>query len=134
MWRSKTFQHRAQADLPFATFLRQPLDWHRTPGRKGGQGLTIAEHWRRHVDEWLDHDGLCYVQYEALLSNPAPVLERIGAYLSREVHTYQLVQASVGPDTHGGGFGAWRDVFTEDDLDYFHEIVDPNHEALWRLL
>jgi hypothetical protein len=133
LWRSKTFQHPTWGNLSFSEFLQRPLDWTETPRQQAAPRLTIAEHWRQHVDGWLGgHPGVCCVRYENLLRNPAPVLDRIGAFIKRDVRSYQLQREPVGPDTHGGGWGAWRDVFTADDLTYFYSIVPNDHEALWR--
>jgi hypothetical protein len=130
-WQSKTFQHPSRRALSFSEFLRRPLDWRITPGHRGGDGRTISEAWRDHVDQWRDKPGVCCVRYEDLLLATESVLGQIGKWLGREPVTLELVADPMGPDTHGGGVGKWRDVFSDGDLEYFFGIVPEDHGGLW---
>lgn len=133
LFRTKEFLDPNWRSLSFSDFLRKPLDWRETPGKRYDGTQTIAAHWYEHVQSWLDHLGICIVRYEALLLQPEIALDKIAEFVGWEPATYDIVEEATGQFPREGGWtpGEWRDVFSEDDLAYFHSIVPENYWALW---
>jgi len=132
LWRTKAFQHKSWRRLSFSEFLRRPLDWLRTPGRKTDQHWTIAEHWRRHLDSWHKAPGTLFVRYEDLLNDAPTELARIADFVDIELLLGVPLRGGAGPFPSSDYRAAkWRTVFTKAELDYFFTVVPPNHWGLW---
>jgi len=130
LWRTKTFQASSWHALPFTEFLRQPLDWRATPGKRADTGLTIVEHWKAHLDAWRGRPAY-YVRYDELLRHPAAVLDGIAQYIDMRVLSVPEIAAGQGPEPSGDYRAAkWRDVYSDSDLDYFHSIVPTDYWGL----
>ena len=74
---------------------------------------------------------MCYVGYEDLLFNPAEVLGAIGKFLGMEPKCHEAVAEIVGPPSNEGKAGKWRDVYNEENLEFFFSIVPKDYWALW---
>jgi len=130
LWRTKEFLHPDWRGLTFSEFLRRPLDWRITPGKKAAPTQTIVEHWYEHVTSWESRPGVGYVRYEDLLTDPGATLAGLAAFADREPAEFEPVGA-VGPFVRDSWqVDSWRDVFTEDDVEYFFGIVP---ESCWAL-
>jgi hypothetical protein len=130
MWRTKRFQAREDRGRSFSEYLRQPLDWYETPGKRNATGLTIAEHWRLHLDSWRKRPA-CFVRYADLLTDARCELERIARYVDAPLVCVPAELDGQGPDPSGDyRAGKWRDAFTADDLAYFHSIVPQGYWGL----
>jgi len=134
-WRSKTFQHKSWRDLSFTEYLQRPLDWHRTPGQRHKNTLNIAQHWKQHLDGWQGRPGICYVWYEEFLLDPEMAVARVAEFTGLKVLDAHPTIGPVGPDPSGDyRVAKWVDVFSDDDLSYFHSIVPTDYWALWQSL
>lgn len=135
LWRTKEFQHTTWHDLRFAEFLRRPLDWQATPKQHCvyiDEVLTIAEHWRLHLESWQNAPSTCFVRYEDLLLHTESEVARIAAFVGRRPLPGIGNVPGVGPSPSGDyRAGKWRGVFTDDDLDHFFEIVPREFWGLW---
>lgn len=132
LWRTKAFQPQDWHNLSLSEFLRRPLDWQGTPGRRAGTGWTVPEHWRQHLDSWQNAGRTHFVRYEALLIDTESELARLGEALGRAPDLSTLDVGDVGPfpsDDHR--IGKWREAFAGDDLDYFLGIVPQDYWGLW---
>ena len=131
LWRTKAFQPVGLRGVDFATFLRTPLDWKATPGRRCKPRWTIAEHWRRHLDSWLASDA-CFVRYERLLADPDAELARAAELLRLPLSECPTADEGVGPYPSGDyRVAKWRDVFTDADLAHFFSSVPCDHWGLY---
>lgn len=132
LWRTKGFQHKSWRDLSFSAFLRKPLDWQATPGKRARAGWTIIEHWRRHLDSWREAPDTIFVRYEDVLQDPRRELERIAHYTGRNLSNVSQTLPGQGPYPSGDyRVAKWRDVFTDEDLGYFFNIIPKNHWGLY---
>lgn len=132
MYRTKGFQNPSWQKLSLGEFLRKPLDWYRTPGKRAEPGLTIVEHWKKHADSWSGKDNVCYIRYEELLTCPGDVIDRVAVFWDMEPVKRSVNVKSVGPlasDDHR--IGKWKGKFGVEDLEYFHEIVPDGYWGLW---
>ena len=130
MWRTKSFQAAEHRGLSFSEYLRLPLDWYETPGKRSAKGLTIVEHWRAQLDSWQGREAL-YVRYADLLADPAGQLERIARYTDRPLVCVPAEIEGQGPDPSGDYRAEkWREAFTEDDLTYFFALVPDDYWGL----
>lgn len=131
LWRTRGFQAVDWRGLSFAEFLRRPLDWYATPGKPSERGLTIAEHWRAHLDSWRGR-AACFVRYADLLADSGGELERIARYCAVKLAVVPSEPCDCGPEPSGDyRVSKWRDVFTAEDLAYFHSIVPRDHWGLY---
>ncbi|GAF82910.1 unnamed protein product, partial [marine sediment metagenome] len=138
LWRTKSLQHPDWRELSFSEFLRKPLDWYHTPGIRADYGFSVPKLWKRHVTSWLvhqnrTHDRPKYVRYEELLLHLEATLDRLAGELEIVPWSWppKPVEEKVGIEPHQGVVGGWRDVFSEEDLIYFHSIVPREFPGLW---
>ncbi len=131
-WKTKKFLAPEWKDWSFSKFLRTNLDWLGLPGRAIFAVRPIPKHWLDHVNSWKVPDDILLVRYEDIVVRPQRVRDDIAVWSgikpTRELH---LVKKAVGWYPHGGGVDTWRDVFTQDDLDFFYSYVPRHHWALW---
>ncbi len=89
--------------------------------------MTVAEHWRRHVEAWLGlrHRALLRVRYEDLVRDPVAEIARIANQFDflDLPDTVQTVDQPTGLLPNRAQIDAWRDAYSEADLDFFHSIV-----------
>lgn len=132
LWRTKAFQHKSWARLSFSEFLRRPLDWRHTPARRFKSTLTIVEHWKALLESWQDAPDVCFVSYEHLLLHTKSEMGRIAAFVARAPLPAADGVPGVGPFPSGDyRVSKWKTVFSDDDLDYFFEIVPRDFWGLW---
>ena len=132
LWRTTAFQHKSWANLSFSQFLQRPLDWRATPGTRASGRLTIAGHWKRHLDSWRNAPGVCFVSYEKLLLHTESEIARIAAFVGCEPLPLSVAASGVGPFPSGTyRVSKWQAEFEQRDLDYFFEIVPRDHWGLW---
>lgn len=133
LYRTKGFLHPTWVDLSFSEFLRRPLDWHGTPGKRAAVKLTPGQHWKKHLDSWENRSGTFYVRYEDLLIDAQAQIERIAARFNLNIVAEVGDIAPVGPFPSGDHrLEKWREVFSEDDLTLFFEIVPSDYWGLWQ--
>ena len=121
LWRTKSLQHPSWRGLSFSEFLRKPLDWAGTPGIKG-EGVCVAQAWRDHLIQWGFKDAV-HVRYEDLIRSPVVMLSRLGVSLGIKSWEYKPVREKMGIEPHEGIAGGWREVFSKEDMEFFHTIV-----------
>lgn len=138
LWRAKSLQHPSWRGLSFSEFLRKPLDWVGTPGqRQRTSGRSVVVSWASHVGRWLSkgtrhHNAPIYVRYEELVLNQEATLDRLAGELKVGPWEWKPVQEKVGIEPHKGIVGGWRDVFSVEDLAYFHAYVPRDFPGLWK--
>lgn len=92
LWRTKGFQPAEWHGLSFAEFLRTPLDWWETPGQPArGPRVTIAEHWRLHLDSWYNAPDTLFIR--SILTGAAHV--KPDGWLVADDYNFPKVQAAV---------------------------------------
>ena len=136
LWNAKVLMHPARRSWSFSKFLRTKLDWYLTPGnriRKGMPRWTVVEQWKEHLESWAERSDVFYVRYEQLVLEPLSVITAIAEHIGWEGHEddFQWVLDKVGVAPGAAKVGTWRDVFSIDDLAYFHSIVPGGHWGLW---
>lgn len=130
-YRTKGFQHPSWRDLSFAEYIRKPLDWYETPGHPRQPEMTLIEHWYEHTMSWYKRDGVYYLRYERLLTDPEDEIVNLSDWLGIEPQG-DASFAPAGPyPAEKFDVGKWHDVFDEDDLAYFFSIVPEDYWALW---
>lgn len=130
-WRTKEFLHPDWQDMPFAAYIRTPLDWMISPTHKRDPRWTIIEHWYNHVRSWMNHPTVCYVRFENLVQQPYKVLRGLSKWLGLP-HRGIVVQEPVGYAPHEGTVGRWEQYFTPEDLQHFFRTVPRDFWGLWR--
>lgn len=133
-YRTKAFHHPSLDGISFSDLLRWPLDWRGTPGQRWQAGPdSIVDHWLSHVMHWSEREGVHYVRYEELLLEPEQTLVDIGKFLGREPDLgASLITAPTGNfPAKSFRTGKWKEVFSDDDLEYFFSIVPQGFWALW---
>ena len=124
MWRSKELQHIKFKDLTFSEFLRTPLDWYETPGKKTSVKLTILEHWYKHVTSWWSAKNTLTVSYEDAMIDIGPVLERISTFYALPLQFKGYAVGDIGPSPSGEyAIAKWKEQFTQEDLEYYEQIT-----------
>jgi len=138
LWRTKALQHPDWHGMSFSEFLRTPLDWQGTPGVRanGGTSFTVAEAWHSHVGNGLAkatrREGRpIYVRYEDLVLDQERTLARLAVELDVGPWLWTPVEEKVGIEPHRGIVGGWREVFSDEDLRYFHALVPRDFPGLW---
>lgn len=134
MWQTKEFQPPEVHGYSFSEFLRWRLDWCGSPGNPKGCNWPLPQHWRWHLDSWCrpGSEDVLKVRFEDLLANPQGVLNSISDFYGvQPAGGLKLVSDKVGWFPHAGRVGAWRDVFTADDLKFFYTYVRPRYWGLW---
>lgn len=106
--------------MTFSEFIRTPLDWVSSPGDKANPGLTIFQHWKRHLNMWSGA-GVMLICYEELCQDAEPILRDIAQVSGIMRFRYKQINESVGwfPSKPGG----WRKHFNIDDFEYFMRIA-----------
>ncbi|TDN82193.1 sulfotransferase domain-containing protein [Salegentibacter sp. 24] len=131
IWKTPNFLNREMSGLSFSEFLRTPLDWKGSPGNKIGEGLTIFEHWSKHVEEWSRLKGnIVLISYEELLENPGKVYKKIllhcfpMQYYKKFNNTdIKIIEKPLGLLPNKGSKDSWKKVFNEDDLKYYQNFI-----------
>lgn len=103
--------------LTFSEFIRTPLDWVSSPGDKAAPGLTIFQHWKRHLNLWAG-SGVQLICYEDLCDEPEAIIADIADKAGLKVKRFKPVTDKVG----------WfpsRSVrnLSEEDNDYFLKVA-----------
>lgn len=132
LWRTKAFMHPKARKLSFSEWLRRPLDWLESPAHRAIPTLYAPAHWRIHVDGWAETAGAFRVRYEDMVRCPEFPIRAIWAWAdSLILHDFEPVEGLVGTFPNEGRIGAWRDVFSDDDLAFFGRFVPTDHWALF---
>lgn len=144
LWRSSHFMNVAWRGISFSEFLRRPLDWDATPGRRRNYRWyqrsreNVLQHWRRHVEGWLGSGdrSICCVGFEELILDPGRTIAAIGEVFSIEVPVRPRVDntplALVGYSPNEGSIAAWKSAFSDQDRKYYSSIIGKDFEE-WRL-
>jgi len=130
IWKTPNFLNKEMSDLSFSEFLRTPIDWKGSPAHKSEPKYTIVEHWSKHVEEWFNLRGkanVIFISYEELIDNP----DKIYRYILLRRFPYKIhklwykkletIDKPLGLLPNQGIKDSWRDVFTENDIEYFRK-------------
>jgi hypothetical protein len=131
LYKSPHFMHPQWRGLTFSEFIRKPLDWSWSPGglrHPERPRQTVVEHWKEHLSLWgsLSYWHVFKECYEAAVLDPAGTLDGIAM---RFGFTPRLDYRVAGQDNlvgwfpSGGLLTGWRDLWTDDDLEYFWSVV-----------
>jgi hypothetical protein len=127
VWRSENFLNPTMKAMPFSEYLRTPLDWQDTPGRRVKNGKVIAQHWLDHVRGWSKMSrkkkNILLVRYEDLLVKPQEVVDEVAKKFERPTGDVKKVEKLVGISPNEGRIMSWQEYFTEDDLEYLYSVV-----------
>lgn len=133
-YRWPNLRHVAQAELSLTEFLRAPIDWRGTPGRRWQQkpGYTLFDHWRDHVNAWAA-TGAILVRYELLVADPQAAVARVAKRLDLRQTRQIDLPAAVGwnPSSGRPRVGAWREEMPTEALRLFDEKVPRDHVGRW---
>ena len=133
LWNAKALMHPGWHDWSFSRFLRTKLDWYLTPGVKSAKPRwTVVEQWEEHLESWRDREDVFCIRYECLVLWPLGVIAVIANHIDWEGDwdDFCPVTDKVGVAPGAAKIGTWRDVFSVDDLAYFHSIVPEGHWGL----
>ncbi len=131
MWKAKSLQHKNDADLTFSQFIRKPLDWYGTPGKKLESGLNIIQHWKRHLGSWRRAPDTYFLRYENVLLHRRKEITKIAKFAGFKIRRLPRMGA-MGPDPSTNYRASkWKDAYSKKDLDYFYRIVPKNHWGLY---
>lgn len=134
LWRSKMMQHPSWKALSLSGYLRRPLDWSGSPGQRATPTITVAEHWRKHLESWHARDRVCYVRYEDLLLKPNVVLRDVSGFLEKDPVKREAVSVDkrVGWEPHEGISRNWENYLNDADLRFFFSHVSEDFWGLWK--
>lgn len=139
LWGTENFLNKNDSGISFSDFLLKKLDWEGTPSNKAEPGITIAEHWLRHVEAWhdflADKPNSLIVSYEDMLENPHKIYEQIHQKFFAEqpalsVSEIDTIRDKQGIKPNSANSYKWRETFTDDDLQLFREQINNNHSFL----
>jgi len=125
LYRSQHFINPMWKGRPFSEFIRSPLDWAWTTGNRAYTGQTIIEQWHAHLTLWRD-TAAYKVRYEDAVKDPEYVLDMIGARFGMPMsngYEFKIPAKLMGFFPSGGTLDGWRELWNNDDLDYFASIV-----------
>jgi hypothetical protein len=135
-WNAKVLINPERRDWPFSRFLRMKLDSYLSPSNRIKiPKWTVTEQWLAHLGSWEGRDDVFYVRYERLVLYPQNVIEEIADHIGWEgdADDFKPVRDIVGVAPGKGKVGAWTNVFSKDDLDYFHSVVPKDFWGLWEV-
>jgi len=132
LWKSEGFLNPYLKSLNFSDFIRCKLDWKNSPGYPAQPPRqTVFEQWYDHVNWYLTRTRkINLVRYEELVMFPDRIVEQIATRFGLSFESFKPLEERVGPSPNAGTIDAWRDVFFEDDLEYFHSIVPRDFKGL----
>jgi len=136
IWKSKFFLHPKDRDLSFSEFIRKPLDWRNSPSFSDhlSDQTTPVEQWYNHVKSYQEHKErlkVFFVRYEDLVLDQEAVMRKLCekfGYTSEG--DFVLLKNMVGPTPNAGTVDAWKEGWTTEDLEYFHQTVPNNFIGL----
>jgi len=138
LWRTKWMLSPDDQDISFEYFLRKKIDWLGNPGGKlrGKPRMNPVQHWKAHVNNWYGkkgRDGICYVRFENMVTNPVKTLKGIKDYfgLKRVSEKLDKIDYLVGWSPNKGVIGSWKEVFSENDIEFFHKFVPRDYKWIW---
>lgn len=127
LWKSAHFMNPEWAGISFSDFLRRNIDWVSTPGIRSEPRETAAAHWARHVAAWHDVSAkaCCHITYEDLVADPEAVLGQIAGTFDflKPPQEFHRVSGKVGIAPNLASNEAWRDVYTDEDNDFFLQEI-----------
>lgn len=131
LWMSDGYRGKRWKDGQFSKWLRTPLDWRfHNINAAPHNTLTFAEHWMEMLEMWKDQAFL--VRYENLVADTRKWLGIIADHFGLDKpDKWVLPQKLVGTAPSGGGLHGWRELFSEDDIEYFHSIVPRDYWGLY---
>ena len=131
LWRANQLQHPDWRGMDFSDFLRRPLDWRGSPGWQADSRMTIAQHWLAHVRSWTNKRGVSMVAFEDVLESPLSEMRRLAQRFNVDLtEGFEPITTPCAPFAETGQYGGWRDVFLDEDLDYFYSVVPEDYWAL----
>jgi hypothetical protein len=140
VWKTPNFLNAEQSQLSFSAFLRTPLDWKGSPGKRVNRGEIISQHWYNHVDAWhqaaRENQNILIVRYEDLKNNPRNVYDAVKAkfFKFRLPTSANMVRIDtpVGLLPNRATVHAYEKVFSDEDLMFFRNSI-PSEKYLWDL-
>lgn len=135
VWKTPNFLHKDISNMTFKTFLRTPIDWHGSPSIKSEMNLPILEHWAQHVKSWYDlaehNNNVLILKYEDLINEPYKQYLNIHKHFFKKTKIrheskLKIIEKPVGLLPNKAQIDSWRDVFEEEDLLYYDEIINAN--------
>lgn len=124
LWNWKSSQLPSIQDLSFSEFLRlQDGTAYKNFGVRPDVGPL--EHWLEHVTAWLSTNVFA-ISYDDLHERPEETLATIEGYYGLERRSdveLEMESAIVGYNPGKGRSGTWREVFSDEDLEYYHSVV-----------
>lgn len=132
VWKSQGFLNKEMKEMDFSTYLRTNIDWFCSPARKANPGQNIIQHWYNHVITWHNTpSNILKIKYENLVLNPELVLNKIADFYGLKYCTkFKNIDKMVGPSPNAGKIFAWKEHFTDEDLEYFYSFVPQNNYFL----
>lgn len=130
LWKSPHFKRPLgdadwweRPNVTFSDFVRFGLDWFYTPSQRALMLSTPIEHWKHHLGLW-DGAGAMRMRYENLVQYPLAMLERIQARFGYDrPKVWHIPYRLVGHFPSGGTLDGWRELWTDEDQEYFFSIV-----------
>jgi len=124
MYNMKSFRSEADKMMDFSTYLRTNLDWTGAPEKQVNPFQNPVEHWCRSTSAWLN-SSIYVVRYENLLENFSTEMEKIQTHfnLTPSQGSYSSPRL-VGLDPKKGIKGSWETFFSDQDLEFYTDIVD----------
>jgi bile-salt sulfotransferase len=131
IWKTPNFLNKEMSKMSFSEFLRTPLDWQGTPGKKTKKGKNIIDHWVDHVQQWHELKGnVVYISYEKLIDNPEEIYRKIllrcFPYQFKKFFTKQeidVINKPLGLLPNKGTKDGYKEVFSNKDIEYFNSRV-----------
>lgn len=133
IWKTLHFLHPKYNQLSFSNFLRTRIDWIGSPAFKCKPKMTIGEHWSKHVSGWLRYGAMnkniLIVKYEDLIRNPYQVYclirQRFFIHIElKKENQINIITKPLGLLPNKAKIDAWKELFSEEDLSFFHARID----------
>lgn len=135
------FYNKDWEGLSFSEFLRKEIDWVGGPGQKKHTKMNIVEHWFQHTDTWLKikNDNLLCIRFEDLKEQPDKIyMDICKKFYPKKfwkakifgVQNINPISKKVGLVPNKATIHSWKDLFTQNDLDFFYEQI-PSRKYLY---
>lgn len=131
LWMSEHFKEPAWEDWSFSAFLHTTIGWRFSTALKTKALQTLPEHWMEMLEMWKGCEAFL-VRYEDLVLHPVHTLCELARHFDLPLPMDLWVpDRLVGLSPSNGGIDGWCDLFSEEDLEFFHSIVPRNYWGLY---
>lgn len=132
LYNTENFIYPDRSMISFSDFLRMKIDWIGSPGYKSKPKMTVAKHWSKHVDGWMEtarkNKNIIIVRYEDLVNNPyeayLSIYESYFKHLElKSKEAIEIIRSPVGLLPNQAKINSWSKNFSNDDEEFFYDQI-----------